>query len=66
MTHTLVVCKPKLPDQYLTQRVDLKRQLDQMHAGHVMYFPVFELVPDLAAMLTIRPWLDAATEKSTI
>ncbi|QJR29664.1 uroporphyrinogen-III C-methyltransferase [Limnobacter profundi] len=64
MTHTLVVCKPKLPDQYLTQRVDLKRQLDQMHAGHVMYFPVFELVPDLAAMLTIRPWLDAATEKS--
>ncbi|PQJ25797.1 hypothetical protein BSZ31_13355 [Limnobacter sp. SAORIC-690] len=54
----------KLPDQYLTQRVDLKRQLDQMHAGHVMYFPVFELVPDLAAMLTIRPWLDAATEKS--
>ncbi len=64
MTHTLVVCKPKLPDQYLTQRVDLKRQLDQMHAGHVMYFPVFELVPDLAAMLTIRPWLDADTEKS--
>ena len=64
MTHTLVVCKPKLPDQYLTQRVDVKRQLDQMHAGHVMYFPVFELVPDLAAMLTIRPWLDAATEKS--
>ena len=64
MTHTLVVCKPKLPDQYLTQRVDLKRQLDQMHAGHVMYFPVFELVPDLEAMLTIRPWLDAATEKS--
>ena len=64
MTHSLVVCKPKLPDQYLTQRVDLKRQLDQMHAGHVMYFPVFELVPDLAAMLTIRPWLDAATEKS--
>lgn len=64
MTHTLVVCKPKLPDQYLTQRVDLKRQLDQMHAGHVMYFPVFELVPDLAAMLTIRPWVDAATEKS--
>ncbi|WP_146106695.1 uroporphyrinogen-III C-methyltransferase [Limnobacter sp. SAORIC-690] len=53
-----------MPDQYLTQRVDLKRQLDQMHAGHVMYFPVFELVPDLAAMLTIRPWLDAATEKS--
>ena len=63
MTHTLVVCKPKLPDQYLTQRVDLKRQLDQMHAGHVMYFPVFELVPDLATILTIRQWLDAVTEK---
>ena len=64
MTHTLVVCKPKLPDQYLTQRVDLKRQLDQMHSGEVMYFPVFELVPDLNAMARIRPWIDNATEKA--
>jgi uncharacterized protein HemX/uroporphyrinogen-III synthase len=64
MTHTLVVCKPKLPDQYLTQRVDLKRQLDQMHSGEVMYFPVFELVPDLNAMALIRPWIDNATEKA--
>ena len=63
MAHTLVVCKPKLPDQYLTQRVDLKRQLDQMHSGHVMYFPVFELVPDLASLLTIRPWLETTTDK---
>lgn len=63
MTHTLVVCKPKLPDQYLTQRVDLKRQLDQMNLGHVMYFPVFELVPDLASLATIRAWLDADTDK---
>lgn len=64
MTHTLVVCKPKLPDQYLTQRVDLKRQLDQMNSGEVMYFPVFELVPDLNAMALIRPWIDNATEKA--
>jgi uncharacterized protein HemX/uroporphyrinogen-III synthase len=63
MAHTLVVCKPKLPDQYLTQRLDLKRQLDQTHSGHVMYFPVFELVPDLAAMSAIRPWLDGVAEK---
>lgn len=63
MAHTLVVCKPKLPDQYLTQRLDLKRQLDQMDSGHVMYFPVFELVPDLVAISTIRPWLDTSAAK---
>lgn len=64
MTHTLVVCKPKLPEQYLTQRIDLKRQLDQMQTGAVMYFPVFELIPDTKALDEISIWLGRETQKT--
>lgn len=63
MTHTLVVCKPKLPEQYLTQRLDLKRQLEQAQHGSVLYFPVFDLVPDLPAIAGILPWVETVSEK---
>lgn len=61
MAHTLVVCKPKLPDQYLAQRLALKRELVQ--AGHpgILYFPVFELVPDLTAISGILPWVETVS-----
>lgn len=64
MRHTLVVCKPKLPEQYLAQRLDLKRQLEQAHHANILYFPVFELVPDFSSVAEIGQWLEAATEKT--
>ena len=63
MTHTLVVCKPRLPEQYLTQRLDLKRQLEQAQHARILYFPVFELVPDLTAISRILPWVETVSEK---
>lgn len=63
MTHTLVVCKPKLPDQYLAQRLDLKHQLEQARHASILYFPVFELVPDLSAISQVLPWVEAVSEK---
>lgn len=63
MTHTLVVCKPKLPDQYLTQRLDLKRELERAHHANILYFPVFELVPDLPAISRILPWVESVSDK---
>lgn len=57
MTYTLVVCKPRLPEQYLTQRVELKRALDQAGHTNILYFPVFELIPDFSAMSEIGHWL---------
>ncbi|MCR2747013.1 uroporphyrinogen-III C-methyltransferase [Limnobacter parvus] len=64
MSHTLVVCKPKLPEQYLAQRLDLKYQLEQAQHANVLYFPVFELVPDFAAMGEINSWLSQETERT--
>lgn len=63
MSHTLVVCKPKLPEQYLAQRLDLKLQLEQAQQAAVLYFPVFELVPDFSAMAQIKPWLDQESSR---
>ncbi|BET26142.1 uncharacterized protein HemX [Limnobacter thiooxidans] len=57
MTYTLVVCKPRLPEQYLTQRVELKSALDQAGHSNILYFPVFELIPDFSAMSEIGHWL---------
>lgn len=64
MSHTLVVCKPKLPEQYLAQRLDLKRQLEQAQHAKVLYFPVFDLVPDFSAMAQINPWLSQETGRA--
>ena len=63
MSHTLVVCKPKLPEQYLTQRLDLQRQLEQARHKSILYFPIFELVPQLACLSEIKPWLEEDTSK---
>jgi hypothetical protein len=57
MTYTLVVCKPRLPEQYLTQRIEIKRALDQAGHSNILYFPVFELIPDFSAMSEIGHWL---------
>lgn len=63
MTYTLVVCKPNLPEQYLTQRVELKRALDEAGLSDVLYFPVFDLVPDLPRLADIAAWLKQESEK---
>ena len=63
MTYTLVVCKPKLPEQYLTQRLALKRALDEAGHSGILYFPVFELVPDFSAMSEIAAWPKQDSEK---
>lgn len=64
MSHTLVVCKPKLPDAYLTQRLSLKHELEQSHDGQVMYLPVFELLPNLSALAEIATWANTPTNKA--
>lgn len=56
MTHTLVVCKPRLPEQYLTQRLDLEGQLRAAGIQRVVYFPVFELIPDPVEIEQIAAW----------
>lgn len=63
MTYTLVVCKPKLPEQYLTQRVELKRALDEAGLSKILYFPVFDLVPDFSTLGEIAAWLKQEPEK---
>lgn len=63
MTHTLVVCKPKLPERYVAQLADLKHELSQTQHAEVIYFPVFELVPDCVAMADIQNWLNEQTDK---
>lgn len=63
MTYTLVVCKPKLPEQYLTQRVELKRALDEAGLSKILYFPVFDLVPDFSTLGEIAAWLKQQSEK---
>jgi uroporphyrin-3 C-methyltransferase/uroporphyrinogen III methyltransferase/synthase len=63
MTHTLVVCKPKLPERYVAQQADLKRELSQAQHAEVIYFPVFELVPDCLAMAGIQNWLNEQTDR---
>lgn len=63
MTHTLVVCKPKLPERYVAQLADLKRELSQTQHADVIYFPVFELVPDHLALAGIQNWLSEHAEK---
>lgn len=64
MSHTLVVCKPKLPEQYLVQRLNLKKQLEQAQHASVLYFPVFELVPDFSALAEIKHWLTLETGRA--
>ena len=63
MTQTLVVCKPRLPEQYLAQRLDLKQQLEQASHSSILYFPVFELVPDLSVISEILPWVESSSER---
>ena len=63
MAYTLVVCKPKLPEQYLTQRVELKRSLDEAGLSKILYFPVFDLVPDFSTLGEIAAWLKQESEK---
>lgn len=63
MTHTLVVCKPKLPERYVAQQDDLKRELLQAQHAEVIYFPVFELVPDCLAMTGIQNWLNEQSDR---
>lgn len=63
MAYTLVVCKPKLPEQYLTQRVELKRSLDEAGLSKILYFPVFDLVPDFSTLGEIAAWLKKECEK---
>ncbi|HEX4856973.1 MAG TPA: uroporphyrinogen-III C-methyltransferase [Limnobacter sp.] len=62
MSHTLVVCKPRLPEQYLTQRLELQRQLEKAGISPVVYFPVFELTPDPVAIEKLVQWVKSPVE----
>ena len=61
---TLVVCKPRLPERYSVQRDELTRGLSGIAADSVVYFPVFELTPDLPAIEQISQWLTSQSAKS--
>jgi uroporphyrinogen-III synthase len=58
MTYTLVVCKPKLPPQYLVQKESLKGELESYGLTDVLYFPVFDIVPYDTAMTQITLWAE--------
>ncbi len=61
---TLVVCKPRLPERYAVQRDELTRGLSGIAADSVIYFPVFELTPDLPAIEQISQWLTSQSARS--
>lgn len=61
---TLVVCKPKLPERYAVQRDELTRGLSGIESDSVIYFPVFELTPDLPAIEQISQWFTSQSPKS--
>lgn len=63
MTRTLVVCKPRLPEAYVVQRRDLDAQLKQSQHCTLIYFPVFELLPNEQAIAGISNWCQNATDK---
>jgi uncharacterized protein HemX/uroporphyrinogen-III synthase len=64
MGQTLVVCKPKLPERYAVQRNELLRGLNEIAADGVVYFPVFELSPDLPAIEQIAQWIVEQSARS--
>ncbi len=61
---TLVVCKPKLPERYAVQRDELMRGLRGIAADSVVFFPIFELTPDLPAIEQISQWFGGQSSKS--
>ncbi|HEX4843872.1 MAG TPA: uroporphyrinogen-III C-methyltransferase [Limnobacter sp.] len=56
MNRTLVVCKPRLPEDYTVQKQTLRQALSSLGLSDHVFFPVFELKPLDGAIAQVRTW----------
>ncbi|HEX4878813.1 MAG TPA: uroporphyrinogen-III C-methyltransferase [Limnobacter sp.] len=56
MNRTLVVCKPRLPDEYVVQKQSLRQALSNLGLNDHVFFPVFQLTPLDEPIARVRVW----------
>ncbi|HEX4917554.1 MAG TPA: uroporphyrinogen-III C-methyltransferase [Limnobacter sp.] len=60
MNRTLVVCKPRLPDDYTVQKQTLRQAMSSLGLTDHVFFPVFELKPLDEAIARAQAWANQA------
>ncbi|WP_370261545.1 uroporphyrinogen-III C-methyltransferase [Limnobacter sp.] len=60
MTPTLVVCKPRLPDDYTVQKQALADTLRSLGLVNHVFFPVFDLKPLDEPIAQVQQWINQA------